>query len=347
MRTFVLLLFPGSLLLSCTGKSGHWDEFQSRGLHGGIYDYMFFTTDSTGYLGGMERLYDVPTGTKTNKAVLYRTRNGGRTWQLVFHGRGEYVDKVRKANGKTYLGIQHYMEGPVIYMSEDEKNWRLLVRFSPGVLIKDFYVYPDGELLALVRQHERLALLRIADSIEMLKSFSRSCQNGRLTKDALYLTFVDRPASSFGLIRYDLDAGTEKRYFMPKINWFEDMFADNRGRIWIAAKETKKHKALLFRFNGYKLEEIPIDPYDRYDLESIQVRDSLIYIQINRRSDIGPIGVTKHLFYSLNGGKSRHKTGFPFPLYTEPACIKPGGAYLSYMGTGRFQEFFPRNLFPD
>ena len=125
-------------------EGGHWDNVTPAALTAwskvGIIDASHFDGETAYAAIDRHRLEDT-------KAYVYRTHDGGRSWQLIASGIGETVNVVREdpvRRGMLYAGTERG-----VYVSlDDGDHWQPLQLNLPTTSVRDIDVHGDDVVIA-------------------------------------------------------------------------------------------------------------------------------------------------------------------------------------------------------
>jgi photosystem II stability/assembly factor-like uncharacterized protein len=125
-------------------EGGHWENVTPAGLTAwskvGIIDASHFDSETAYAAIDRHRLDDF-------KPYIYRTHDGGKSWQLATSGLGETVNVVREdpvRRGMLYAGTERG-----IYVSfDDGDHWQPLQKNLPVTSVRDIDVHGDDVVIA-------------------------------------------------------------------------------------------------------------------------------------------------------------------------------------------------------
>jgi hypothetical protein len=333
------------LLSSCHDyDKSKWEEYHGEGLleHDVSVNTLRFSDTLTGFIGGRKyRRTFTPSGeliSETNSTVIYKTADKGRTWEKL---KAEFNGDIRrfKFKGDSILALNQFLDTtPSILLSTDSgKKWKEIAAFPKNSYVREFGFYKDNSILVALDDKQALNLLKISDTVDTLKKFSRLHYKLAIGSENIFLINPSGDAYSNGVIKYNLNNKSEELLEFASKHFVQSLFLNNHDQLFVAVNDAEgKGKVLKLGNGGFV--QLDLGEYSKYTLDQIYVTGRRIVINANKKESVGPIGVTHEVLISDDSGKSWHAENYPFPLIVSPAEILTDGVFISYQGLGKFQK---------
>jgi hypothetical protein len=321
-----------------------WEEYHGEGLleDDVSLNTLRFSDTLTGFIGGRKYSRDfTPSGeliSERNSTVIYKTTDKGRTW-VKLNTEFEGDIKSFKFKGDSILALNQFLDTtPSILLSTDSgRNWKEIAVFSKNSYVREFGVYKGNGIFVALDDKKALSLLKITNTVDTLKKFSRYHYKVVIGKENVFLINPSGDANSNGVIRYNLNNKTEELLQFDSNYYVQSLFLNNHDLLFVAVNDAEgKGKVLKLGNGGFV--QLDLGEYSKYSLDQIYVTGKRIIVNANKKESVGPIGVTHEVLISDDSGKSWHAENYPFPLIVSPAEILTDGVFVSYQGLGKFQK---------
>jgi hypothetical protein len=244
-----------------------------------------------------------------------------------------------KFKGDSILALNQFLDTtPSILLSTDSgRNWKEIAVFSKNSYVREFGVYKGNGIFVALDDKKALSLLKITNTVDTLKKFSRYHYKVVIGKENVFLINPSGDANSNGVIRYNLNNKTEELLQFDSNYYVQSLFLNNHDLLFVAVNDAEgKGKVLKLGNGGFV--QLDLGEYSKYSLDQIYVTGKRIIVNANKKESVGPIGVTHEVLISDDSGKSWHAENYPFPLIVSPAEILTDGVFVSYQGLGKFQK---------
>jgi len=344
---FLILIFSVLIftIISCNQYDRtNWTVFEGNGLKGERFNTLKFKNDTVGYFGGHKTYYILNDSGRIKKTIdstaLYKTNNQGKSWKMVnLHEKGSVY--TIKHFGDTVCILNHQSLNQISSISISTNNgdsWEILFEFPKDNYVRDFRLIKDNGLLVMVSDSVNLNLLKINKRIDTLKKFSKYIYKTRIGSSKVYMnSFSGGNAYSNGITVYDYVSNNTNSVKFDE-SYSISSFSLNNDDLYITVGDKKYTKSKILKYSKNKVTEISNKEYSNYSINNLYVKDSLIFVNANKKENVGPIGVTHELLVSKDYGKNWNVENYPFSMYVEPADLLNNGTFITYQGLNRFQK---------
>lgn len=319
------ILFILSSCLTCCKSKSNWTEVLGIGLpdHDETYNKLHFVDERTGFIGGSHLTLLKSTIQKINfqrNAVLYKTRDQGKTWdqiKLPFLGS---VEDIYNFNDTIILKIINDANDTTLFVrSSNMTNWEKLLAFSNGykVIEMEFENSKNGRLL--ITNNSNHYLLKYHDNkIDTLRHLDGYFPFALLGEDVISLnTFASSDYfTGYTVVNQNSESKTEFKF---DANYNVYSHTKYKDTLFLAVNKKDSNLILKLTKNGFV--KIFYDKFSNYVFTEILVSGNKIMSIGNRLDEVGPIGVINSFFVSNDGGLTWDKENLPSPMCIEAPTI--------------------------
>jgi len=335
-RVLLVLLLP--LVCSCSAGN-NWQEFKADGLptQDEEYEDLLFVNDTLGYLGGSKLTLVGNKQDFKNEAILYKTKNKGKTWQQVPLNYEGSIEKIFAFKDSLILLLQDVtIETNYILKSTDGgKSWKEIFSYSKGSLIRDihFDTSVSGKIIFDSKEGQYiLGYNEIQwDTISILPNnyFHHRIFNNKVVS----LIPEGLSANSIGI------SVTVPHNKNNKFNFDKPYYIASSSKVGndllLAAQVNEKGK--IIKFSNNKIEYIDFGDFAEYKPDNIFSSGKTIIAIVSRDKDAAFLGVIHAALVSNDNGKTWDLEELPNPLAYKPAFLFQDNFFISNALVGQFQ----------
>lgn len=341
MRQFiniVILIF----LASCD-TSHNWEYFPSKGLpqEHESYNDMIFADSLTGYLGGDRMISPGEVNDQyqfTNRTVLYRTQDQGKSWlKIPFDYKGS-VGKIFPF-GDTLVVLLQDVTSDSVYILKSQnkgKDWGKLFSTSRDVHIREIqFTHADNGFIVTDDGSKSFLLRLQSNKCDTIVNLPYDHYNYKIIHQKLFALITERAtANSTGVLITDIVTGKNNEQPFDK-PYFITSSTSSEKYLYLAV--SNKNTGKILRVSDREIKAYDLAEYSDYHLDHVFVYGKTIMAIANRQEDVAFLGVIHNLLISKDNGLTWTLEEIPDPLYIKPATIYKDKFFITYCGAGSIQ----------
>lgn len=337
LTIFILLfIYSCSPNLQWTGFGGHGLPSKDEG-----YEDLIFSNDSLGYLGGSQTTVLGQTGNKTNftqKAILYKTLDKGKTWKTVPLDYKGGVEKIYVFKDTIVLLLQNvFTDTNYIVKSVDNgKIWKRIFTFLKDGYVRDIYFANSTSGKIIIDNRNKQYLVSYHDNKwdSILTLPINYFHHNIFENKVLSLITGNETANSKGILVTGMESKETKEIFFDKPYFIASTTKSNND-LFIAAQGKETGKILKFANN--QIENIELGKFSDYMPDKIFTNGKTILAVAFRQKDVSFLGVIHSFLISKDNGKTWTLEELPNSLWYKPAFLYQDKFFISNALAGRFQ----------
>lgn len=330
--TKILTTIVLTLLFSCSSND-HWKEFKAKGLpdQDDHYEDMIFINDSVGYLGGRRTVEIGHTKDNyifTDRTILYKTQDRGRSWNKIPLDLKGSVDKIFCFND-TLITLLQFVTTDTTYILKSTNGgntWSSLLTLTKDNYIRDIYFErPDKGFIATDNRKSQLLMKFNINKWDTILNLTSESYHHKIFNDRV-ISLTKQSASVVGASIINLQSQKQTIVTFDK-PYFLASSTKNNNSLLIAVHDSLNGKIL--RLTDNKIEEINLGEFSNYLPEKIFVYGKTIMAIAYRHKDVAFLGVIHSLLISHDNGQTWALEELPSSMSPEPAFMYKDNYFIS------------------
>lgn len=342
MRRQLPYILAVILLTSC-GSSDNWKKIASQGLpqKDEGYNDLIFVDSLTGYLGGdrMISLGEVNNQYRfTNRTVLYKTKDQGKSWLKMSLDYKGSVDKIFAFKDTLVVLLQDVTSDSVYILKSKNygENWEELLAAPRGVYIREIQ-FPNADNGFIVTDDcNKTFLLKLQNNKwDTVLNLTNDHYHYKIIQNKIFSLIPERAtANSSGVLITDIETGQnnellfDKPYFIASLTSYEKY-------LYLAVSD--KNTGKILKVTDSEIKTYDFGKYSDYQPDQVFIYNNTILAIANRKKDVAFLGVIHNLLISKDNGQSWTLEEIPDPMYLKPATMYKDKFFMTYCGTGYIQ----------
>lgn len=337
-HTFIVLL----ITCSCNWINRNWISFEGKGLPNSddSYETIVFDGKEHGFLGG-HRLTILSSNSKTihfiNHAVLYETKNKGKTWNQIKLGIVGSIEQIFVFGDTLNLLSQDSQSDSIFILTSFDRggSWNKIFRCSSLNYIRkiDFESAKKGHFV-IEDSVSRFFVTYKNGNWDTVKNISTYDYKLDVLGRTIF-SLISEDIYSRGVLISDIyNAGEYKVLFDKKYVVSEYITSDNH--FYVCLENKNSSKIMKVDRNG-RFSYIHLGKFEQYSINKMYHHGNTFVLIVNQKTDVGPIGVDMKLLISKDNGKTWELEKFPFSLVTSPAFLYKDQFFITSCSANMFQ----------
>jgi hypothetical protein len=337
--------------VSCQNKKsnlGLWYLIETDGLPTKNYSFddMVFVSDNLGFITGALQDGNDPIF-ETQKAIIYRTDDAGKTWQEKIFKNG-CINRILSKNGKLYFlknvhtsykGASYITASEVFASSDLGLNWNLAFKYNG--FIRDFFVVDDDRMIINVRQttsplNSSWQFKEISNGFKVEKILGEfNTSQIVLGQNRLAFNTYNRVLKRAELYYYDFNSSKFSSISDFDFKELENLTIDENDNIWFTIIDSSETTMSIYKISSNNLPKLvaTTNLENKEYPDDIKVNGGNIFILMGNMHNLY---VSYHYLISSDMGKTFKREDLIEPLLTKPLTNFKNKLIL-YAGPGKLQ----------
>ena len=342
MRRQLVNILTVILLVSCINQD-NWKKFPSQGLPqtDESYNDLIFVDSLTGYLGGDRMILLGEENNQyqfTNRTILYKTNNQGKSWSKIPLDYEGSVDKIFAFDDTLVVLLQDVTSDSVYILKSKNggRNWNELFSAPKDIYIREMQFEQAENGLIVTDDRSKSFLLKLHNNkCDTVLRLPNDHFHFKIIQNKLF-SLIPKPTSakSTGVLITDIKTGKNNELLFEK-SYFITSLASSEKYLYLAVSDNNTSKIL--RISESEIKVYDFGKYSDYQPDQMFVYDNTIIAIANRQKDVAFLGVIHNLLISKDNGQSWTLEEIPDPMYLKPATMYNDKFFMTYCGMGYIQ----------